>query len=126
MSCETKSDPAAQRVSEIIRFADAELIQYGNDIGGAQREIVSLGIVRLVALAVTSGIEKDDLMIRFQGIDIAAIDQVFTATEAAVVHDKGGPASDTVVMDANALIGHEWHFASLTPWPAQAVASSLA
>jgi hypothetical protein len=26
------------------------------------------------------------------------------------VHYKGGTVSDALVMDANALIGHEWHF----------------
>ena len=54
MFCNTKSDPAAQRVSEIIGFLYAERIQYCKDVGGAQREIVSRRIVRVFALAMTS------------------------------------------------------------------------
>ncbi len=40
--CKIKSDPAAQRVSEIIGFPGVEFIQYCKYIGGAQREIVRI------------------------------------------------------------------------------------
>jgi hypothetical protein len=48
-------------------------------------------------------------MVRLQGIHIAAIDQVRTAAEGAVAYDKGITTSDALVMDAYALIDHEWH-----------------
>ena len=48
-------------------------------------------------------------MIRFQGIHIAKIYPVCAAPEGTVMHNEHGTISNGLVMDANTLIGHEWH-----------------
>lgn len=83
--CDTKADPAAHRVSEVVRLCDAERIEYGDDIGCSQPEIVGRWIVRLVAVAMASRVEQDNLMIGFQIVHIAKLDQIRRAAGDTVV-----------------------------------------
>ena len=48
-------------------------------------------------------------MIRFKGVHIAKVDEVYPAAESTVMHHERGTMADGLVMDARTSIGHEWH-----------------
>ena len=68
ISRKPKSDPATQRISKIVCFPNAQIIQHRQYVRGAMSDVVSGGIVRLVTLAVSSCIEKDQLMVLLRSI----------------------------------------------------------
>src|SRR5215218_8397163 len=109
MSREFKSYPAAQRISKIICFSDAKIIQHRQYVPGSETDIVSVRIIKLVAIAMTSCIEKDQSMILLQGFHVSKFNPTFTAQERTVMKNEGRAATDRLVVYAHTLIVGEWH-----------------
>ncbi len=87
----------------------AEIVEDGDDIGGAQGQIVGGAIVRLVALAVAAGVDQDHGVPIPQGLDIAEVHPIRAAAHRAVVKHERRSAAGGLVMDADAAVAREWH-----------------
>ena len=109
ISRKAKSDPATQRVSKIVCFPNAQIVQHSLYVRGTMSDVVCGGIVRLVALAMASCIEKDQLMVFLQGVHVSKINPTCTASERSVMENECGASADCLIMNANTLIVGDWH-----------------
>ena len=54
-----QADAAAHRVTEQVRVGHAQVVEQACHVGGHQRAVIGLGVVRLVAVSVPAAVESD-------------------------------------------------------------------
>jgi hypothetical protein len=107
--CEQESDPSAERVTKVMRMANAKIVEDRHDIARPQSRIVCGGIVRFVARSGSPGVYQDQLVFVFEGIDVTEIPPISPASGAAVVQEERRPGTFGFVVNTDDAVMCIWH-----------------
>ncbi len=83
-----KANPSSQRIPKIIRTVNLEIVENGGHIRHASRQVVGGRVVRLIALAVTSRIDKKQLVIVGQDARAIKICPILAISKCLAMQDK--------------------------------------
>ena len=97
-------DVAAHGKATVEGSFDAEVVQDLKDVRAACGEGVVRDVMRLVALAVATGVDSDELVVVAQGIDIAVHAPMAKRTAIAVMEDERWSAAFDVIVNANSVV----------------------
>jgi hypothetical protein len=104
-----EADPSAHRVAPEMGLRDAHRIGHRRDIRYPFVERIGTGIMRLVALPVTTRIEQHQSVIALEGIHVPEFVPVVDALREPVLQDERRAFAFDTLVNADALIIGIWH-----------------
>ena len=105
----TKPDTAAHRVAQVVRLVDTFRVEHGNHVGSHDLPIINVGIVWLVALAVTTGVDHYELVVTFEDIDITAHAPTSQIARKPVLKHEWLPIPFHLVVNLDTIVVCVWH-----------------
>ena len=85
-----------------MRLVNAQLVEYSDDVAGLFFQDIGSRIVGLIALAMTSGINEDEAIVRFECVGIADNPPILEAAGQPMYQDQGRAlALDLIVNTAS-------------------------
>jgi hypothetical protein len=100
----TKTDPSSHGVAQVVRVIYAERVQHRQHILDPVLQGIGLRIVKLIALAMPSGIDQNELIVLPQGSYIPIGIPVLQAAGKAMLEDERWPLTFHLIVNAHAVI----------------------
>src|SRR5215470_4326006 len=107
--CHAPPDPPAHRVPPEVCRRDLEGVEHRHDISDLQGQSIRIGVVRFVTRAMPAGIQKDELVVGFEWLDVSRRRPAPQVPGIPVLKHQGRARALDAVVDTKALIGRVWH-----------------